>query len=185
PAMDATYASEILKMLSNPRSQRARLFDAEGRLIADSYVVADRVEWKVLPPAQPAVDRGVGFNRQIQPPKPPPMAQASQDALHREVTAALRGEHQAGMRTTARGERVVSVSIPIQHVQAVLGVLTLEASDVDESIARERAALVPLILIASLVALISSSLLNRPIAQPVRRLARAADHVRMSRARAI
>jgi two-component system sensor histidine kinase ChvG len=80
---------------------------------------------------------------------------------------------------------VVSVSIPIQHVHAVLGVLTLEASDVDEIIARERAALIPFALIAVSVTFLSSLLLNRLIAQPVRRLSRAADSVRLSRARAI
>ena len=80
---------------------------------------------------------------------------------------------------------MVSVSIPIQHVQAVLGVLTLEASDVDEIIARERAALIPFILIAIGVTLASSLLLNSLVAQPVRRLARAADRVRLSRARSI
>jgi two-component system sensor histidine kinase ChvG len=80
---------------------------------------------------------------------------------------------------------VVSVSIPIQHVQAVLGVLTLEASDVDEIIARERMALIPFILIAMTVTLTSSLLLNSLIAQPVLRLARAADRVRLAGARAI
>jgi two-component system sensor histidine kinase ChvG len=70
-------------------------------------------------------------------------------------------------------------------VQEVLGVLTLEANDVDEIIARERAALIPFILIAIAVTLSSSLLLNRLIAQPVRRLSRAADSVRLSRARAI
>ena len=45
----------------------------------------------------------------------------------------------------------MSVSIPIQHVQAVLGVLTLEASDVDEIIRAERQALAPFILIAIFV----------------------------------
>ena len=63
--------------------------------------------------------------------------------------------------------------------------LTLEASDVDEIIARERKALIPFILIAIMVTLVSSFMLNRLIAQPVRRLSRAADSVRLSRARAI
>jgi two-component system sensor histidine kinase ChvG len=89
------------------------------------------------------------------------------------------------MRRTEDGDRVVSVSIPIQHVQAVLGVLTLEASGVDEIIRRERQALAPFILIAIFVSLTSSILLNNLIAQPVRMLARAADRVRLSRARAI
>ncbi|MDT9126984.1 hypothetical protein, partial [Escherichia coli] len=75
------------------------------------------------------------------------------------------------------GDRVVSVSIPLQHVQAVLGVLTLEAGDVDEIIAAERRALTPFILIAIGVTLPSSFLLTRVVARPVRRLARAADSV--------
>jgi len=181
PEMNASYASEILQILSNPRSQRARLFDAQGRLIADSYWVADRVEWKALPPAKSRDDLG-GFNLQLQP---PPGGENAQGALRREVGLALRGEHIAGMRVADDGERVVSVSIPIQHVQAVLGVLTLEASDVDEIIAAERAALVPFILVAISVMLISSWLLNRLIAQPVLRLARSADRVRQARARSI
>jgi two-component system sensor histidine kinase ChvG len=185
PAMDPQYASEILQMLSNPRSQRARLFDAEGNLLADSYMVGDRVEWKLLPPAQAPPDAS-GFNLDIPRPgtpirKRPP---AGDTALDAEVRRALGGEHQAGIRIE-NGEQVVSVSIPIQHVQAVLGVLTLEASDVDEIIARERKALLPFIMIALLVTLMSSFMLNRLIAQPVRRLSRAADSVRLSRARAI
>ena len=185
PAMDAAYASQILQLLSNPRTQRARLFDSKGRLIADSYWVADRVEWKVLPPAR-ARDGDPGFSLQLnQPRKPPPPPSGVKKALAYEVAQALDGKHWSGMRAGEDGERVVSVSIPIQHVQAVLGVLTLEASDVDEIIARERMALIPFILIAIGVTLASSLLLNNLIAQPVRRLARAADRVRLSRARSI
>ncbi|WP_374451890.1 stimulus-sensing domain-containing protein [Phenylobacterium sp.] len=185
PELDAQAASEILQMLSNPRSQRARLFDAQGNLIADSYWVADRVEWKVLPPARPREDqRGLALDLKLGRPPPPP-APAAQRALMMEVGQALRGVHWAGMRTAEDGERVVSVSIPIQHVQAVLGVLTLEASDVDEIIRAERQALAPFILIAIFVTLVSSLLLNNLIAQPVRMLARAADRVRLSRARSI
>jgi two-component system sensor histidine kinase ChvG len=83
------------------------------------------------------------------------------------------------------GERVVSVSIPIQHVRAVLGVLTLEAGDIDQIIAAERKALLPFALIAIATTLISSFLLNRLIAQPVLRMASAADRVRLDGARAI
>jgi two-component system, OmpR family, sensor histidine kinase ChvG len=184
PHLDAAAASEILQILSNPRSQRARLFDAEGHLIADSYWVADRVEWRVLPPARAREDGGLSL--ELYRGKPPQEAESEAErALRSEVRRALSGSHWAGMRTAGSGERVVSVSIPIQHVQAVLGVLTLEASDVDEIIAAERRALAPFILIAISVTLVSSLLLNSLIAQPVRRLARAADRVRLSRARAI
>jgi two-component system sensor histidine kinase ChvG len=184
PAMDAAYASQILQILSNPKTQRARLFDAQGRLIADSDWVADRVELKILPPARARTDReGMHLDLHL-PGRPRPPQDARRD-LEEEVRRALAGKHFSGLRRGDHGERVVSVSIPIQHVQAVLGVLTLEASDVDEIIARERAALIPFILIAMGVTLVSSLMLNRLVAQPVLRLARAADRVRQARARAI
>ncbi len=186
PAMDPTYAGEILQMLANPRTQRARLFDAHGRVVADSEWVTDRVERRLLPPARArnAEQRGFHLDLPFHRPVAAGTGQPGRE-LRAEVAHALGGRHWAGMRRGDDGSRVVSVSIPIQHVQAVLGVLTLEANDVDEIIARERRALIPFILIAVLVTLSSSLLLTRLIATPVRRLARAADRVRLSRARAI
>jgi len=64
------------------------------------------------------------------------------------------------------GEQLVSVSLPIQRVRAVVGVLTLEAGDVDEIIAAERAALIPFILIAVAVTLLSSFLIYFLVARP-------------------
>jgi two-component system sensor histidine kinase ChvG len=186
PAMDPAYAGQILQMLANPKTQRARLFDPEGRLVADSDWVTDRVEWRVLPPARAREeDKGFALDLQMRREPASPKTEEARRALASEVRQALQGRHHAGMRRGEEGERVVSVSIPIQHVKAVLGVLTLEASDVDAIVARERAALIPFILIAISVTLISSLLLNSLIAQPVRRLSRAADRVRLSRARAI
>lgn len=184
PALEPERASDILQLLFIPRSQRARLFDAHGRLIADSYVISDRVEWKVLPPARKRGEPAFNLQADEEGASPKVVAEAKAE-LNTEVTNAMHGRMVSGMRRTASGERVVSVSVPIQHVKAVLGVLTLEASDVDEIIARERMALAPFILIAVLVMLFSSILLNRLIARPVRRLAYAADRVTLSRARAI
>jgi len=185
PSMDPTFANRIvLQMLANPRTQRARLFDAKGRLVADSQWVADRVERRVLPPARrPGEPPPFSFDVRRLLPKPSPAEVRAE--LAAEVRQAMSGRQVADLRAGDDGRRVVSVSIPIQHVQDVLGVLTLEANDVDQIIARERAALIPFILIAIGVTLSSSLLLNRLIAQPVRRLSRAADSVRLSRARAI
>ena len=112
-------------------------------------------------------------------------AEKASAALTNEVAQALRGTMVAGTRMSENGDRVVSVSIPIQHVRAVLGVLTLEAGDVDSIIAAERRALLPFILVAISATLVSSILLHRLIAEPVMRLARAADRVRLEGARAI
>ncbi len=183
PQMDAALATEIMQTFKSPESQRALLFDRNGELVADTDLVADRVEWKVLPPAR-ARDEG-GVRLDLMPRRAPPTAADAEKALTAEVQHALKGERWSGMRRGPDGDRVVSVSIPIRHVQAVLGVITLEASDVDQIIAGERAALIPFILIAVAVTSASSILLNSLVAQPVNRLARAADSVRLSRARAI
>jgi two-component system sensor histidine kinase ChvG len=183
PALKAAEASDFLQLLFIPRSQRARLFDGQGALIADSYIVADRVESKVLPPARRP---GEHFNLSLQNADAKPKAiQEARRALSDEIAKAMRGEAVSGVRVAENGERVVSVSMPIQHVQAVLGVLTLEAGDVDEIIAKERAALLPFIFVAIGVTLLSSILLHQLIARPVSRLARAADRVRLSGERAI
>jgi two-component system sensor histidine kinase ChvG len=115
----------------------------------------------------------------------PHRAGRAQAELDKEIRTALAGRPVAGMRRTESGERVVSVSMPIQHVAAVLGVLTLEAGDVDQIIAAQRAALLPFILIAIAAVLASSLMLNRLVARPVLRLAHAADRVRVDGEREI
>jgi two-component system sensor histidine kinase ChvG len=184
PSMDSERAGELLQALFIPTSQRVRLFDRTGRLISDSYLVADRVDEKTLPPAH--------RRDQLRLPLPTrsPAAQArvetqARNGLIGEVARALKGQRVAGVRTAVTGDQVVSVSLPIQNVKAVLGVLTLEAGDVDQIIAAQRRALMPFILVAVATTILTSLLLSAMIAQPVLRLARAADRVRLSRARAI
>jgi two-component system sensor histidine kinase ChvG len=184
PAMDPNTASLALEMLANPKTQRARLFDPQGRLVADSELVADRVEQRELPPARARGTGGLSLDARP-PARRAAVAREARAALQAEVARALSGQHVAVRRRSEDGQHVVSVSIPIQHVRAVLGVLTLEANDVDAIIARERLALIPFILIAIGVTLASSLLLTQLIAQPVLRLARAADRVRLAGARAI
>ena len=184
PSLDPTLARDTLQLLFIPKSQRARVFDARGALVADSYVIADVVETRPLPPARKRGSLTLPFLKKKQDPSPQVIAEARAD-LAAEVKRALHGESVATLRRASNGERVVSVSIPIQHVQTVLGVLTLEAGGVDQIVAAQRRALLPFILIAMGVSLASSLLLSRLIAAPVLRLARAADGVTAQRARAI
>ena len=184
PAMDADEAREILELLAIPRTERARLYDARGRLIADTDVIADKVLERGLPPARRSGEHSFSWpwSAYLDPVAREARAHAVEQA---EVAAALTGRRVAHMRLSESGGRLVSVSTPIQHVQAVLGVLTIESGDVDQIVAKQRAALLPFILIAVAAVLASSVLLNGAVAEPIRRLARAADSVRLSRARAI
>ncbi len=183
PALAPDTASSVLQTLFIPRSQRARLFDARGRLLADSYVVADRVEAHALPPPR---EPGASGIRERQGPPPAQFAAAAATALRRELAGAMSGVVVGDLtRFDEDGRKVVSVSIPIRRVRAVVGVLTLESGAVEQDVVAERWALIPFILVAIGVTLLSSLLLTQLVAVPVLRLARAADRVRLSRSRAI
>jgi two-component system, OmpR family, sensor histidine kinase ChvG len=184
PYLQADRAAQLLQLLQLSRSQRVRLYDTQGRLLADSYVVDDRVEWQVLPPARKRGESGPSFRLQDADADPKVIEKARQ-ALADEWRQAMMGERVRNTRIAENGDTVVSISIPIQRVKAVLGVLTIEASDVDEIIAAERRALIPFALIAIAVTLLSSVLLYALVARPMLRLAEAADRVRLNRARAI
>ena len=101
------------------------------------------------------------------------------------MKSALAGLRVAQVRESEGEGRLVSVSTPLQHVHRVLGVLTVEAGGVDDIVAAERRSLMPFILFAVLVTLVSSIVLDQLVARPVLRLARAADSVRLARARAM
>ncbi len=183
PYLNPQLASEALLDIYIPRGQRARIFDAEGYPIADSYTVSSRIQGEPLPPALPArtpvapVDADHRRSQQHR--------EQAETVLAGEVEAALSGQPQAVVRRNEAGERVVSVSIPIRHVQAVLGVLTIEAGDVDETLDAQRRALIPFALVAVAVTLLTSLLIHLFVARPILRLSSAADQVRMQRARAI
>ena len=184
PQLIAPRAAQTIQLLFLSRSQRARLFDKDGVLLADSYVIADRIQQRALPPARKPGEQAFHW------PWDKPREAALEDmharalaGLGREVRLAMRGAPVAELRLADDGRRVVSVSIPIQRVQAVLGVLTLEAGDVDQIVAAQRLALMPFILIAFTVTLASSILANILVARPILRLSRAADAVRMQRVR--
>src|SRR6185295_6003981 len=111
---------------------RVRLYDSEAHLVYDSFVIADHVEVTPLPPARKPGEKPLEFSLPKFGPSPRP-DQATRE-LSDEVSKALRGDEAHTTRMAESGKRVVSVSIPIKNVREVLGVLTLEAGDVDEII---------------------------------------------------
>ena len=182
PELNRDQSAKVLIDRFVSAGQRARIFDRDGVLLVDSFDVSDTIEGEPLPPAHPAGT----------PVPPDPVDQRAADRLERataalddEIFAALAGDPQTTVRRSENGDRVVSVSLPIRHVQQVLGVLTLEAGDVDQILGAQRRALVPFALVALAVNLLASLLLHLFVARPVLRLSAAADQVRLQRARAI
>ncbi len=184
PELDVGRAADIVQALALTRNQRIRLFDRDHHVLIDSYILAGQIEERPLPPAsQPG-----RFTWRWPWEPPAAVVEAKRHAravadLEREVGRAMQGDLQAEVRRSDSGDRLISVSMPIQRVQAVLGVVTLDAAGVDQIVAAQRAALVPFILIAIAVTLGSGLVLNQWVAQPIMRLAHAADSVRLSRVR--
>jgi len=187
PTLDVPRASSVMSSLYlADEAARVRLFDAKGALITDSAILLDKVRVGPLDPvpephglAERMRARVWSFAQKVRelPPFKRHIAEYTR-TIQEEVSLALLGEAVAGERIGENGERLVSVSVPVQRVVAVLGVVTVESGDVDAIIAAERRALVPFILVAVLVTLISSTLLTIFIAQPIRKLARTAEHIR-------
>jgi two-component system sensor histidine kinase ChvG len=171
-----------------PGGSRVRIFDPMGNPVADTVLLNDQIDRRDLPPIKEPtawerawLDFVRGANRtfeNISQAGRPPIAEAR--SLKEEVAEALAGEKPAiySERFGDNAERVLSMTVPIKKVAAVVGALTIETSDVAQIIAAERAALVPFIVVAVLVAVITSTLLTLGIARPVQRLAQASDKVR-------
>jgi two-component system sensor histidine kinase ChvG len=99
---------------------------------------------------------------------------------YQEVVDAFKGQTRAAERVDDQNRLVLSVAVPIQRVRAVTGVLfvTTEGGDIDDILRQERFTLIEVFLVAFAVMLVSSLYLASTIAEPVKRLAAAADIVR-------
>ena len=103
-----------------------------------------------------------------------------------EVKMALTGDAMApelaipAIRANAKGETIVSIAVPIQGHQHILGALMLTTlgGQIDRIISYERWAIIRIFLVSAGVMALLSLLFANAIAEPMRRLAEAADRVR-------
>ena len=186
PAIDETLAREALASLSLPETLRGKIYTIDSDLLGDSYFLSDRVVVSNLPPIQEPGRVSVwskGLSEWAISVFDAVTPARGSDAVRTQTFAeefdqALQGNEAASQRFNDRGQRIISVSVPIQRVSAVVGILTLESNDIDAIIRAERAALIPFIAVAILVALITSALLTIGIANPLKILSQAADDIR-------
>jgi two-component system sensor histidine kinase ChvG len=187
-------AEPLLRQLISSTRLRARLYGVDGKLEIDTRNLLARnvVEVSELPPLDfwSRVDRAwhrvyyglIGvrpFARLA------PYFEAGNDGrVYSEVNAALNGETATGVRVDEHNRLILSVALPVQRFKAIYGVLmvTTEGGDIDAILRAERATLIEVFLVAVIVMLISSLYLAGFIAEPIRRLAAAADRVRRGRA---
>ena len=183
-------AAPILRRLVLPTRTRARLYSKEGWLVLDSRQLSasGQVVAFELPPPEGAeegslVDRVSQWALNLLPGRNLERfreAGSQNGTMYEEVTRALGGEAYSMERVNDRGELIVSVAVPIQRYRAVLGALMLSTrgGDIDRIVRAERLAILQVFLVALGVTILLSVLLAGTIAEPVRRLAQAAETVR-------
>ncbi len=180
----------ILRRLVTPTRTRARIYDQEGGVVIDSrqlYTRGDIMRLD-LPPVgqaeeQTLFERGWSLLRgrlgRADLPRVEDIGLVNGRRIT-EVARALDGQSASVVRVNASGETIVSVAVPIQRLRVVRGALLLstQGGDIDAIIAKERIGLLEVFAVAALVMLLLSVLLANAIAEPIRRLADAADRVK-------
>ncbi|MEP9377548.1 sensor histidine kinase [Aquabacter sp. CN5-332] len=179
----------VLRRLVGPTRTRARIYDRDGIMLLDSRSLYSRGEilrfdlpsptetppglfhraWRGV---QSWIGRGeLPLYKELGP-------QSGKE--YPEVASAALGQKASAVRVDERGRIVVSVAVPIQRFRAILGVLLLstQGGEIDEAVEAERFVIVRVFLVAAAVMVLLSVLLAGTIADPVRKLADAAERVR-------
>jgi two-component system, OmpR family, sensor histidine kinase ChvG len=187
-SINPALVGPFLHRLVTPTRTRARIYDSDGRLLLDSrsFSVRGAVVRSDLPDASERrgfADRIVAHLRSWFLTSAAPRAEdpwATNGQTMPEVSGALQGKTQSLERVNHEGETIVSVGVPIQHMMATRGALLLstQGGDIDRVITSARLAQLRFFLVLAVVMLVLSLSLANTIAEPVRRLADAAERVR-------
>jgi len=190
PTINTAEAEPLLSRMIAPSRLRARFYLPTGRLAMDTRFLLPRnvVTVSQLPGLDTASQVKEWFTRLydgIMGVRPfarlEPYYEAGEDGrVYREVQTALSGTTSSAERVDDQNRLVLSVAVPVQGVRTVYGALLVstEGGDIDDILRQERTTLFEVVLVAFLVMLFSSLYLSGTIAEPVKRLAAAADRVR-------
>ena len=187
-----------VRRLVDVSKTRARLFDQDGTLIADSSRLigpGGQVEIEMLPPPEndtllvSLVTRLYDSVVSLIPRgKPLPLYQerAQQRAAdYPEALQALDGEPASALRVDRSGDLMLSVAVPVQRYRQVLGTLMLSVGgdSIDVAVRDVRLNILKVFGVAFAITVLLSLYLAGTIARPLHRLAEAADRVRRGQGR--
>ncbi|WP_244546497.1 sensor histidine kinase [Bosea sp. OK403] len=180
----------LLRRLVTPTKTRARVYDKDGLLTLDSRNLYSRGDVLRLdlprvgePDEPPLLERTWNMLRNRLGRADVPTYDDFENAngkSYPEVARALNGTPASVVRVNTRGQTIVSVAVPVQRFRALKGVLLLstQGGDIDAIIASERYAILQVFTVAAGVMIVLSVLLAGTIAEPIRKLAEAAQRVR-------
>ncbi len=177
----------ILKRLTRPTNTRGRVYDREGDLVIDTNWLLTRgslaEESARKDKSRPKTKnfwtrlRHWLIGREVQVYKEIGSANGK---YYPEVRMALEGKPEGMLLLDKGGEQIVSMAVPIRRTKSILGVLLLSTppGEIDAILAEERSAIWPLAALALLASIITSFILARTVAGPMKRLAKVSEIVR-------
>ena len=178
-------ATPILRRLIQHTKNRARIYGRDGTLIVDTATLLTKGQ--LTRPATDAeqVSKPKNFWTRLTAvliDKHLPVYKEIGNAKgtsYPEVRAALDGTATPLLLLDKDGDQFVSMAVPIRRANTVLGALLLSTrpGDIEKSLNEERWRIALLAVIALIATLVSSLLLARTVAEPIRRLSDAAEEV--------
>ena len=182
----------LLARIASEQSLRLRLYDARGRLIADSFTISEPAFAFVDPASEPwyhqvarALDRAVDWlvtAPQVESYREPatPGAAAWPEIAAAQITA----KSEVRLRYAPDRTPVINAATPV-GVRGEMLLSTRNARDVTQAIRDARQTLAIVVAVALLLSVQLSLFLARTIVQPLRSLVRAAVRARLGRDREV
>jgi len=196
--VDPDSARQLVRNLSNLAHLRARLFDRNGVMVADTRLLqgpGGEVQVLDLPPldegavvrlARRAYEITIGryaYDHNLEPyvEQPKPTA-----ADYREAAQALEtGQPKTMVRLRSDRQKILSVAVPVQFYKQIVGTLLVsrDGSNIDKRLFAVRGSILGMFAWVLALTVLTSIYLANTIARPVRRLAAAALQVRQAKNR--
>jgi two-component system sensor histidine kinase ChvG len=177
----------ILRKLIQPTNTRARIYGRDGTLIVDTAQTLAR--WKAMRNEPSGNDEDSTQTQNMWTrltryffKEPLPVYQeigTGNGMVYKEVREALDGQEKSMLLLNRKGEQIVSIAQPITRFNEVQGVLLLSTrpGQIDKILKEERIVILVLAAVALLATVVTSLLLARTVAGPIRRLSAAAERV--------
>lgn len=198
-ALAPDLSRRMVRRLGETTESRTRLFDTQASMIGDSFQLvgpggvvqvtslkappddrfdfSDFIDW-----AGEVMGRFVPLTIDL---PPYPVCQDKKARTCPDVTRGLDGRVSSSAWKDPDGGILLSAAAPVQKIKQVIGVvlLTKNGQDIEDAMVRVRRDFLRVFLGALLMTFLLSSYLSRVIGKPLRRLAVAAEEVRLGRTR--
>ena len=172
----------IIGQLIDPKTLNAKIYDSNNKLIHESNQFFSDQKVAIFPISEienrsffwSAYNRIIGFFGLDS------IRHLEYATDYNVVSNALDGSKYIVVNKDQSGQAIIHVSVPIIKFKAIIGflVLSTQSGTIDMIVYEERASIMKVFMIASIITIILSLILSNTIAKPMRELADAADEVR-------